>query len=178
MRWPVVSDDLDVQAHYEHCRDEGTTHSLAEMFALQSPPMSDSDREFLEGRGGCYAQFANDHSQDDRYGRMVAAKAKAAGVSIQGKIFQSGLARFSGDPEAWVSGKSDVKALCEKRGWGCKGAVKVEMADVEGPPAIDIAADIVDRVVGQEVAKNPEAGRGRNRLDLREKVKNRLKGKA
>ncbi len=48
-KYPVVSDDPQIQAHYEFCRSQGTGHMLAEMFAYAQPPQSDTDVEFLRG---------------------------------------------------------------------------------------------------------------------------------
>ena len=52
-RWmPLISEIPAVQAHYEKCVLEGTSHSLAEMFAWQQPPGCMTDNVFNEGRNG------------------------------------------------------------------------------------------------------------------------------
>jgi hypothetical protein len=38
MKYPQVSDDPKVQAHYEECRRNGCSHKLAEMLAFRKPP--------------------------------------------------------------------------------------------------------------------------------------------
>ena len=43
-----------------------------------------------------------------------AAPARAAGVSITGKRYMHSLARYPGDPQAWVAGLSDAKDFCKR----------------------------------------------------------------
>lgn len=116
--WPLISSHGSIQALYERMRCEGQSHNLAEMFAFQAPPMSDSDREFLEGR--------NDNSEQARLGQFAEqyrTQAARAGVDTKGRVYQSGLALFPGDPKAWVANKGEVKRVCEERNFGCEGAV-------------------------------------------------------
>lgn len=164
--FPTVSNDPGVQAHYARCRQQGTSHALAEMFALGQPPMSNTDREFLEGRGGCYDQFPGQHG----IGEMYRRKAEAAGVSPQGKVYVSGLARFPGDPEAWVSGRGDAQRLCEQRGWACEGSVKVKLRQPEAAPCKGgLASDLVDDLVEKRLADVP-LGERVSVQDVRESV--------
>src|SRR5271154_7062156 len=102
------------QAHYDRCIAEGTSPVLAEMFALGQPPMSNTDREFLAGTENG-RQFEGQEEVGDYY-RQEATK---AGVNTTGKVYKNGLARFPGDPEAWVSGRGDVQRVIEERGWNC-----------------------------------------------------------
>jgi hypothetical protein len=162
---PVISTNPAVQAHYEACRARGTSHSLAEMFALGKPPMSDSDREFLEGRGGCYDQFEGNDFLGDFYGRQ----AKKAGVDTAGAVYLSGLASYPGDPRAWVRGKGDVKKLCEERGYSARGAVNATGRQVE-PRRVALAEDIVDGLVEKRLEGIP-AGEKVDLPALREEVK-------
>lgn len=135
-----MSESFAVQTHYEDCRDQGTSHNLALMFALGQPPMSNTDREFLERRGGCYDQFKGEELAGEYYRR----RALAAGVNPTGKVYMSGLAAFPGDPQAWVSGRGDVQRVCEERGWGCEGSVKVKLQKVAEPTGGGVAQDIID----------------------------------
>lgn len=154
--WPIVSDNPEVQAHYEHCRAEGTAHLLAEMFAFQKPPRSNSDVEFLSSRGGCYAQF----SEDDIGGKFYREEAIKAGVNPHGKVYMPSLATRPGDPEAWVSGRGDVKRVCEKRGWGVQGAGMnvpvVNTVEPKDPRKYEPAADLVENRAEQLQVVNPE----------------------
>jgi hypothetical protein len=88
------------------------------MLASQSPPMSNTDREFLEGQ---HRQF----EKQPRLGDELKRVAELHGQSTTGKIYLGQLARFPGDPEAWVDGRGDVKRICEQRGWSCDGAIQV-----------------------------------------------------
>jgi hypothetical protein len=120
--WPIVSHVPEIQAEYESMREAGESHNIAEMCAFRKGPTLETDTTFTRGYGT--------HPFGKRPPNPLAAKrylaeAKKAGVNISGKRYLSGLARFPGDPQAWVTSKSDVKKLCESRGWGCEGAVKV-----------------------------------------------------
>lgn len=164
MSLPTISDNPHVQAHYELCRAQGTSHTLAEMFALARGPALMTDSVFLAGRGGCYDQFEGSPIMGDFYAR----EAKKLGVDTTGKVYLKQLADFPGDPRAWVSGRGDVKKLCEERGWGCEGGVKLKVAPATESPSQGggLASDIVDRLVGEKLAMDP----GANVQDVREKV--------
>lgn len=36
--YPIVSDDAEVQAFYEECRRNGTSHNMAEILSFRKPP--------------------------------------------------------------------------------------------------------------------------------------------
>lgn len=150
MSWPIVSDHPDVQAHYERCREEGTSHTLAEMFALAQPPQSRTDREFL--RGHCNgSQFAGNPAMGDYY----KAVAEAEGQDTKGKVYLSGLADYPGDPRAWVDGRGDVQKVCEERGWGCAGAVNLKVR-VEEPVSVAIDEALVQQEVEHILTQVPD----------------------
>jgi hypothetical protein len=117
--------EQDALLHYWDCRRAGSSPKLAEMLALATPPMSNTDREFLEGRVNNGHIFGGGPLAEDT-GNKLKAVAEAGGQSVNGKVYLGGLARFPGDPEAWVSGRGDVQRLVEKRGWKCQGSVEVE----------------------------------------------------
>ena len=162
----------DVQREYERMRADGLSHNLAEMFALQAPPqIAGTDNIFLEGHCNG-SQFDG----QEYVGELYKAEARAAGVDITGKVYLGGLARYPGDPEAWVSGRGDVKRICEQRGWGCDGAVKVKAALPEREPeSVGLADDIVDSKVVDILEHVPERERPRVDVqDLREQVKDKM----
>ncbi len=99
----------------------GGAERLAAMFAAGAPPMSNTDREFMEGRCN-----GNQFEKNPQIGDKLAQDAKAAGVSTKGKVYLSGLAAYPGDPRAWVGGRGDVQALCEERNWTASGSVTVK----------------------------------------------------
>ena len=86
-------------------------------------------------------QFEGDEEARKTYG---AAKRK-------GLVYQHALARFQGDPEAWVRNKSEAKRLLEKRGWGSE-ELGVKARDREPETPIPIADDIVDQELFRMVA--------------------------
>jgi hypothetical protein len=114
-------DDLDYLLHYINCREGGCTSKLADMLASRQPPMSNTDREFLEGHC-CGSQFATDKASM-AVGDAFKKQAAASGVSVTGKVYVGGLAAFPGDPKAWVSDRGDVKRVLTERGWGSEGSV-------------------------------------------------------
>ena len=161
-RYAEVSADPVVQAHYESCRRQGTSHSLALMFAERCPPMSNTDREFLEGRVN-----GNQFEGQEWVGDLYKKKAEAAGVSTTGKVYIAGLASEPGDPRAWVSGRGDVQAVCEERGWNCTGSVLVKGREHE-VEKIALGEDIVAEGV-QELQQ--QCGGELRHEDAVEKVK-------
>jgi hypothetical protein len=76
--------------------------------------------------------FQNRHNNED-FAKMpepirrdALEKARKMGVSISGKVYVGGLARFANDPLAWVSDTSEVKARCAEKGWSAEGAINFE----------------------------------------------------
>jgi hypothetical protein len=151
---PLVSDIPAVQAHYEHCRLEGCTHRLAEMFAWQQPPSVMSDSVFMEGRCN-----GNQFEDAPWIGNIYQAEAKAAGVDTKGAHYLHGLAAYPGDPKAWVRSRGDVQRVCEERGWGCQGAVNVKPRAHDPKADTPVAADIVEAEVMAAVERDPELAR-------------------
>ena len=140
-----------------------------EMVESGIPPVSKTDVEFLKGSENG-SQFANDPFAGDYY----ASVAKKAGVSITGKKYLGQLAKYPGDPKAWVSCRGDVQQVCEERGWGSEGNVNVKMRERENPPseAVPIADDIVNKEVIRELAG--QTVKVKEAMDVREKVTDRL----
>jgi hypothetical protein len=136
-------------------RLDGSSHQLAEMLALQTPPMSNTDREFLEGHANG-SQF-----QDTPWvGDLYQGVAREAGVDTKGKVYLSGLARYQGDPEAWVTGRGDVQRVLEKRGWGAEGSVNVKPTQAKQlSKATHLADDLVDGEVSRVLQTVPESER-------------------
>lgn len=119
--YPTISADPRVQAHYERCREEGTPHGLAEMFALGQPPGVETESTFL---AGMYDQQAKEFNNKPDVAKVLADDLRAAGGSTAGKVYLGGLAEYPGDPRAWVSGKDDIKQLAKERNYQIDGMVK------------------------------------------------------
>lgn len=143
--FPTISERPAVQAAFEEMLRHGVSPRLAEMLALQSPPMSNTDREFWEGRW----------EQDTPLVRRYRREAERRGVSTNGTLYDPGLAAFPGDPEAFVGGRDDVRRLAEKRGWGVQGAVTVKPAECQ-PEQIGLDPQIVEDEVEAYVDHHPE----------------------
>jgi hypothetical protein len=120
----IIDGTPEQQDAYDEMRRNGESHKLAEMLALQRTPGAVTDSTFLAGHVNGN-QFADDPNAGARYKR----EAEAAGVSTTGKVYLSQLAKYPGDPKAWVSSRGDVARVCKERGWACSGAVKVKSAD-------------------------------------------------
>lgn len=154
---PRVHESRFVQALYVAMRIDGASHAMAEMLALASPPMSNTDREFLQGQGGCYDQFGGNELVGDYY----KAQAARAGVDTTGAVYLSGLAAFPGDPKAWVRGRGDAQRVLEERGWSSEGSVRVrgrepEPADRKWTAAPDLVAERAEKLVAAGAAKPGE----------------------
>jgi hypothetical protein len=140
------------------------------MIASQSPPMSNSDREFLEGRGGCYDQFKRNPEAGEYYKRV----AEAAGQDVTGKVYMSGLAEYPGDPRAWISDRAEAKKVVEERGWNAEGAFSVKSPREAPPPSVDMADEVVDNLAMSAVEKEPALAE-KPVEEVRETIKSRHK---
>lgn len=138
-----------------------------EMVEAGVAPGCMTDSVFLQGRSN---QFVGDEFSGD-YIRQVSER---AGQDTQGKTYISGLAAYPGDPEAWVSGRGDVQRVCEQRGWGCEGAVTVKRPELEPPPRIDVAPDLIEEHVERRMEANPALAE-RPRDEVAHEVKESLK---
>lgn len=141
--WPKVSDDPVRQAHYEKMRQNGESHGFAKMCALQRPP-----------------------------GTKGTEKALMQGAT-SGKRYISGLARFPGDPQAYVSGADDVLRIARERNLNVEGCVNHQAHEVEPPESVPLADDIVDGLVQDAKAKDPGLEQRVGETEIREMVKDR-----
>lgn len=167
-RYYVGDEEVSREAY-----DAAFPSKLAEMFAAQRPPMSNTDREFLEG---AHHNEEFNHGQGKWIGEQYRLAARQAGVNVHGKRYLSSLAKYPGDPEAWVSGRGDVRRVVEKRGWSSTGSVNVKGREHKEKLSkkYEVADDIVDahtraRRLDPEVAAKPLA-------EVREDTKRKLEG--
>ena len=167
MSWPKVSEEPEVQALYEQMRDAGESHNIAEMCAMRETPASRTDREFWRGRW-------NQFESDPRAGRRYQAIADSMGMSTVGKQYIGQLARYPGDPQAWVDGRGDIKKVCEANGWGCSGQVDVKVSERPPRPDVDIADDIVEEKVAEAIKQDPDLA-SKDRNALKEEVKEKIR---
>lgn len=160
--------------HYNRCIAQGTSHMLAEMFALSQPPNGVSDQTYM--RGHCSgSQFEKSPHMGNYYKHIT----EQHGGNTVGKRYVSGLARFPGDPEAWITGRDDVKRLVEKRGWGCEGTVNVKAREALNPsePKTEVAEDLLNKYT-QHVAEGLPDPERIDMADLKAQVKERISPKS
>lgn len=163
-QFPIISGDPVVQDLYVQLRMAGESHGIAEVLATRSFPGVRTDSEFNKGR--CNGNQFEHHPGLGDYYRGVA---EAEGQSTTGKTYISQLARYPGDPEAWVSGRGDVERVCRDRGWGCSGAgVEIKTGDRKPADDVKIAPDIIEREVTEYIESHP--GERLSREGVREKL--------
>lgn len=166
----ALPDDVVDHFHYVECLIEGCNPRLAAMFATGQTPAIRTDATFLQGMSTNGSQFDGTEYLGDHYKKV----AEAQGQNVKGKVYLSGLARYPGDPHAWVSGRGDVEHVLRSRGWGAEGSVNVKAAEALGPPpSVDVAEDIVQEQMERAVEQDPS--QARDLEGLREKTKDRLR---
>lgn len=155
-------------AIYVLARRRGQSHRFAEMAALNRPPRADTDDVQFSGIPRVGEQSG------DRYMAGILAKANARGFTPPADaVYHSGLARFAGDHEAFVTpdmGRAYIRSLCTARGWAAEGDVNVAARAPERDPldnAVPLAEDLVDRSIGQLVRRDPHLKK-HSRKELRE----------
>jgi hypothetical protein len=160
-------DDREVtQASY----DRTFPSKLDAMLAASRPPCCMTDSVFLEGHCNG-SQFAATPAIGDFY----AQEARRHGLTdTKGKVYLSGLAAFPGDPEAWVSGRDDVRRVLEQRGWDGEGAVNVKAFQPKERPPVSVADDILEEEVQGLLDDHPEP-QTVNRGELKEQVRQKRK---
>lgn len=167
--WPDVSMNPQVQAEYFAMRIDQVQHKLAEMLALSAPPMSRSDKEFLEGHCN-----GNQFEKTPILGDAYAAEARAQGVDITGKVYIGGLASYPGDPTAWVAGRGDVERVARDKGMNVEGLVTVKSAPRDPAPEVGVADDLVSQALESRLEQNPGLAfrdQGELRHEVRESIK-------
>jgi hypothetical protein len=166
MSYPIISDDPGEQARYEAMRDSGQSHNMAEMLACRAVPGIRTDSTFMRG------------SHVAPVNPKIREVARKAGVVTDGKKYLGQLARYEGDPQAWVSGRGDIQRVCERNGWGCEGAVSVKAPPLEGikrDGPYRPADDIVQAAMDREIAKDPGlASTPQKRAELFEATRERI----
>lgn len=172
---PVIHRNRIVQARYIAHILDGHSHNWAEMCALMAPPQARTDREFL--RGHCNG---NQFEKTPMVGDLYKRRAESAGVDVKGKVYLGSLARYPGDPEAWVDGAADARRICEDRGWECNGFVNVKARQpLDDPVYPSVADDIIeDRVLDHlERMEDQEPGSSRSVdvVELGESIKESIK---
>lgn len=160
-------------AQYMMMRIEGESDRMAAMVALRKGPGLSTDDTFFHGMKPLYDQFESQKALD----RVLDESKKRGFVPDKNSVYFPNLARFKGDPEAYVSraqGRSYIKKLLEKRGWESDGAVKVKGREATSDPYDRknrklLGEDVISKYAGKMVEQDPSLKRI-SRQELREKV--------
>lgn len=132
------------------------------------PPNSRTDREFLIG-----SENGRQFQETPKLGDAYRESCEKSGGSTTGKKYLRQLARFPGDPKAWVSGRGDVERVAKERGMGVEGLVNVQTPEVEPPKPVDIAPDILDRETKRMLAGTRGMPK-KKQLEVREAIREKI----
>lgn len=158
MTYPLISDNIGVQACYEFLRGNGESHKMSEMLAFRQPPRAQTDREFFEGFGTLEKQFRGDEQIRDRVIKIAINNGYKPNAN---DVYLSSLANYPGDPEAFVpatGGRGHIKSVCEKRGWECDGTVKTKYQEPrEEPKSNPMAKDIMAKKIKESHKRSPSS---------------------
>lgn len=157
-----------VQDHFQRMVESGQDERFAIMCALQQPPgTKGTDRAFQEGRmDGSWLNDMPVHQAN-----KIVREAKAAGISISGKQYVSGLADKRGhmDPMAWVGDTSDVLKVAKARNLTVQGIVNHEGSERPKPEAPPLSKRAIARLTRAAMAKNPDLKKAQARALVVEK---------
>jgi hypothetical protein len=154
-------------AQFDEIVANGGTPAFASMICMRSAPgTGGSEQAFWNGTyRTSNGKLMNDDKRRshgladmprDMAERMI-AKAKRAGVQIQGKWYMSGLADARGvaDPEAWVGDISDIKRVAVKRNLNVHGIVEHQGTLAPPPPEKPLSDRLVRESVHEMLTDNP-----------------------
>lgn len=169
--YPHVSENPEVQCAYENMRQKGQSHRFAEMCAFRQPfGLSGTDQVLHEGHCNG-SQFAGQDRCADQYKRQ----AEAAGVSTTGAIYMASLARYPGDPRAWIRSRAEIKAQAESRNLHCEGLVDHEPRETPPTPSVGLDPRILREEVDYQKSRLEGPISAQEEADLTESTWNRIK---
>lgn len=149
---------------------ESLRRKFEDIVTSRKGPGLSTDSTFFSGAGTLDRQFGKDKGAL----KQVVSGAKKAGYNPTGnELYQPCLARFPGDPRAFVSqadGKAHIRKIVERDGTGCEGAVTVKAREPEHEPTPKhkLAPHIVQRHLRHKL-KNPENAK-RDRREMVEQI--------
>jgi hypothetical protein len=164
-------------ALYCHLRATGQSDRMSVMIAMQRGPGLNTDSVFFSGAKPLYNQFESQANLN----RYLKNAKKHGFTPNKHSTYISSIARFPGDPEAFVDqsqGRSYIKKLIEQRG----GRLNMQSMDVVwNEPASDplapenckpLADDIVKMRARQMIQKDPSLAK-MDRRELRQSIINK-----
>lgn len=153
---PIISDDDTVQAFYIEMRLDGQSHYFAEMCAHRRPPGTQHTDQSFQKIGQSLGKMPEMIRRQRLmiYERMMGKGRKPP----EGYLYMSQMARFPGDPRAWVADVGELKSRCKEDGSGIEelGIKAVEKAP---RPKVVMDDDLVNRYVRKAVADPVNAGK-------------------
>lgn len=161
-------------AHYKECLKNGCTPKFAEMLAMRSAPRGMTDDVFLAGRGTLDKQI-----KDKRSLEKVVSNARKAGYNPNANdYYDPGVARFTGDPEAFFthgSGRGKLKRVFERRGVESDGSVNAVTVKRREPLTAPkkhvhkLHPRLVQRHLRQMIRENPDLAR-KDKAELKHEI--------
>lgn len=140
--------------------------SLDEILETRQFPGLNTDDTFMRGRGTLADQLGEQTNE------IVAAAQRNGYTPSYSDVYLPGVARFPGDPEAFVkhaSAKGSVRRTLEQRGWGCEGSVKVKAREAEESEPVKLADDLVEEYATEIRARDSHA-RKANPKELKQEI--------
>jgi hypothetical protein len=132
------------------------------MIASGQLPSIRTDSTWLAGVDNANGkQFEGQEYAGDFYRQ----KALEGGVNPVGKVYLSSLAKFPGDPEAWVSGRGDIQRIVDKNGWEAEGTVTAKGREHAPPKEVPLGEDIVNEELLTAVEDNPDLAASRQKVE-------------
>ncbi len=135
-------------------------------------PGINTDTTFLSGIGTLEQQFDGDV---EGMNEVISAARRKGFNPTSGMFYYEPLARYVGDPEAFLSagdGKGRIRDVCEKRGWGCRGTVNVKARQPEEDPLKNPKVPLAESIVREEVGRlrQDPSNQKKPERELREQV--------
>lgn len=115
----------------------------------------------------------------DSDAERLAAIARRHGVNPEAAHYYPQLARFPGDPEAFVTSRSEIKRVLEKRGLAANGFVEYEPQGFSSrqKKPYRVADDLVERYVQESLPPEELAAKKPDDVaEMRDKIRTKLSG--
>lgn len=160
-------------AQYMRMRSNGESDRMASMISLAKCAGLDTDDVFFSGSKPLYDQF-----ESSRMLQRHLDVAKRFGFTPPANaVYFPNLARFKGDPEAYVTraqGRAYIRQLLERRGWSAEGGVNVKGREPESDPlALEncrpLGEDIIRSRMSEMVSNDPSL-KTADRRELRSQI--------
>lgn len=131
-----------------------------------------TDTTFMAGRDDGF-------NGDDETRKIAHRDARRMGMNVDSKVYMPSFAKYRGDPQACVSGESDVKRLCDEQGKTIEGSINHKGYVEPDEPSPDeapyrVADDIVQNEANRIVEQHDGDVTPKERATLVEETRERL----